>query len=152
MMTLTSFSSRFNARPVMPWPKSSISLSMTSARPSTLATPSPISRMMPTLRLPAATLAPKICASISCTKSAIGHLTAEQLKIRLERRQPGPHAVVIHVAADFDPHAADERRVLGERGGESLAVDARQVGLDGQPFRRRQRHGALDQDHMPIAI
>ena len=32
-MTPTSVSSRFSARPVMPWPKSSISLSMTSAKP-----------------------------------------------------------------------------------------------------------------------
>ena len=51
MITPTSVSSRFSARPVMPWPKSSISFSMTSPRPSTLATPSPISRMTPTVCL-----------------------------------------------------------------------------------------------------
>ena len=57
MMTPTSVSSRFNARPVMPLPKSSISFSMTSARPSTLAAPSPISRMTPTVFFPAAAFA-----------------------------------------------------------------------------------------------
>ena len=98
----------------MPWPKSSISLSMTSASPSTLATPSPISRMMPTLCLAAAALAPAICASISCTRSAIASSPPRTSQPCLERRQAGPHAVVVHIAADPDPHPADERGILGE--------------------------------------
>ena len=93
----------------MPWPKSSISLSIASVRPSILATPSPISRMTPTFCLAAAVLAPAICASISCSRSAIGpHLDAS--KTVLQRRQPGPHAAVIDIAAHLDAHPADQRR------------------------------------------
>ena len=43
------------------------------------------------------------------------HLTSDKSQPRFERRQPGPHAAVVDVAADLDPHAADERRVLRER-------------------------------------
>jgi hypothetical protein len=56
----------------MPLPKSNISLSMVSVRPSILATPSPISRTVPTLVLAVAVFAPAIWASISCSKLLIG--------------------------------------------------------------------------------
>ena len=55
----------------MPLPRSSISLSIASVRPSILATPSPISRMTPTFCLAAAVFAPAICASISCNRLLI---------------------------------------------------------------------------------
>ena len=54
----------------MPLPRSIISLSIASVRPSILATPSPISRMTPTFCLAAAVFAPAICASISCSRFA----------------------------------------------------------------------------------
>ena len=112
----------------MPCPKSSISFSITSPSPSTRATPSPISRMTPTVCLAAAALAPAICASISWTRSAmVSYLTlTEPASIA---RQPGAHAAVEHVAADADPHAADERGILAERRLQPGAVQSRQVWL-----------------------
>ena len=53
----------------------------------------------------------------------------------LERGQPRAHAAVVDVAADLDPHAADERRVLLRTScRQAGAVDPRQVCL--RPSRR----------------
>src|SRR6266568_5057995 len=119
----TSVSSRFNARPTTPLPKSSISLSIASAKPSILATPSPISRTVPTFCLTVVVLTPEIWASISCNKLLI------KSKAFFERRQPGLDAAIIDVAADFQAQTTDERRVLGKRKGQTRAVNARQTGL-----------------------
>src|SRR5262249_1844915 len=139
MMTPTSVSSRLSARPVMPWPRSSISFSITSSSPSTRATPSPISRMMPTLRLIAAVLTPAIWRSRSCKRLAIFSpcrvrkdqayetVSSEEL---FERRQATLDAVVVHVAADLDAHAADECGIVAERGHDSLTESLRNSGLD----------------------
>ena len=69
--------------------KSSISLSMTSPRPSTLATPSPISRMTPMFRLTAVGL----CAGDLCLDVLyqVGHLYSVislHPRSRFEFRQP----------------------------------------------------------------
>ena len=57
--------------PVMPSPKSSISFNIASVRPSIFATPSPISRTMPTFCFAVAVFAPVIWASISCNRLLI---------------------------------------------------------------------------------
>src|SRR5262245_37882236 len=146
MITPTSVSSRFSTKPVTPLPKSIISLSMASVRPSSLATPSPSSRMMPTFCLAAAVFAPAICASISCNRSAIYYLASKTL---LQRRQPGAHAPVIHIAAHLDAHPADQRRALGEDSHESRPVSSRETGFDVCLQIRRQGRGALDSGRAP---
>ncbi len=87
----------------MPWPKSSISLSITSLRPSTLATPSPISRMTPTFcsgrgRFRAGDLRFDFLYQVS---HVVLSLTVRHSQARFERGQPGSHAAVVHVAADL---------------------------------------------------
>src|SRR4030095_12264409 len=61
----TSVSSRLSARPYTPFGNSIISLSITSLRPSTRATPSPVSRTMPTLLLVVDVFSSSIFDSIS---------------------------------------------------------------------------------------
>src|SRR6201989_3000783 len=61
----TSVSSRLSARPYTPLGNSIISLSITSLRPSTRATPSPVSRTTPTLLLVVDVFSPSIFDSIS---------------------------------------------------------------------------------------
>src|SRR2546426_12011619 len=146
MTTPTSVSSRFNTKPVTPLPRSIISLSMASVRPSSLATPSPSSRMMPTFCLAAAVFAPAICASVSCNRSAIGYLASKTL---LQRLQPAAHAAVIHIAAHLDAHPADQRRAVGEGGAESGAIPALETGLYVSLQIRRQGRGALDGGCVP---
>ncbi len=79
-MAPTSVSSRFNASPTTPLPKSSISFSMASVRPSIFATPSPISRTTPTFWRATEVLMPEICASISCSKLLINQSVGFQFK------------------------------------------------------------------------
>ena len=115
----------------MPLPKSSISLSMTSASPSTLATPSPISRMTPTFCLAVAVLAPAICASISCTRSAISSL----LTPRCHRRASSaaslartlPSYTSLPTLMRIPPMSAGFSR---ERRVEPGTVDTGEAGLD----------------------
>src|SRR5262245_22676364 len=128
----------------MPRPKSSISLSITSARPSIRATPSPISRMTPTLCLRLADLAIAICASISCTRSIMGGRCLSS-QARRERVQPGPHTTVVDVATDLDPHAGDEARVALEGGFQPGPVGSLQASLDVLADVWGQWQGALDQ-------
>src|ERR1043166_4842949 len=118
MIAPTSVSSRFNARPVTPCPKSSISFSLARVRPSTLATPSPISRTVPTFCFSVAVLTPAIWDSISCSRVAIDFQINgfnDNSKTLLEGSQTGFHTAVINIAAHLDAHAADERRILRER-------------------------------------
>src|SRR3954453_8831554 len=61
----TSVSSRLSARPYTPFGNSIISLSITSLRPSTRATPSPVSRTIPTLLLVVDVFSSSIFDSIS---------------------------------------------------------------------------------------
>src|ERR1041385_8412005 len=61
----TSVSSRLSARPYTPFGNSIISLSITSLRPSMRATPSPVSRTMPTLLLVVVVFSLPILVSIS---------------------------------------------------------------------------------------
>src|SRR5262245_11263244 len=114
MIVPTSVSSRFKTRPVTPSPKSSISLYIASARPSTLATPSPISRTTPTFCLVTAVFTPAICCSISCNKLLIGLVQTRDSKALLQRRQPGLNAAVVNIAPYADPDATDQSRVLLE--------------------------------------
>src|SRR5262245_30343133 len=148
MTTPTSVSSRLRARPVMPWPRSIISLSMASARPSILATPSPISRITPTVFLAVAALAPAICSSISRSRLLIGP-SAEAL---LQLGQRAPHAAVVDVAGDLHPHPGDEGGVLLERGRHPRPVRAREAGLDAVPERAVERRRALHDGAMPRQV
>src|SRR5262249_23359970 len=128
---------------------------------STRATPSPISRMMPTLRLIAAVLTPAIWRSRSCKRLAIFSpcrvrkdqayetVSSEEL---FERRQATLDAVVVHVAADLDAHAADECGIVAERGHDSLTESLRNSGLDSGLRVGRERGGALDLGAVLLAI
>src|ERR1017187_6477981 len=90
MIAPTSVSSRLSARPVTPLPKSSISLSIASVRPSILATPSEHSRTTPTFCLLTDVLTPAICASISCNKLLIlFYYLQPKLKFFSTRRRGG---------------------------------------------------------------
>src|SRR5262249_24490892 len=133
MITPTSVSSRLRARPVMPWPRSIISLSMASARPSTRATPSPISRITPTLCFAVAAVTPAISASISRSRlliGTLGHSSDPSAEALLQHGQRRAHAAVVDVAADLDAHPRDERGVLLEGSGVSRTVGTREAGLD----------------------
>src|SRR6185503_10747397 len=141
MITPTSVSSRLSARPVTPWPRSIISFSIASARPSTRATPSPISRITPTLCLAAFAFAPVISASISCSKLLI-RTSAEAFLQRGERR---PNASVVDVAADLDAHPPDQRGVLREAHAHARPVGAAESRLDLGPELGRKGRGALDE-------
>ena len=154
----------------MPLPKSSISLSIASVRPSILATPSPISRTTPTFCLAGVVLTPAICASISCSRSAhmvspqtsiVGHRIrsgsrlnhARDLKSFPPRRQAALHAAVINIAAHLDAHAADQRRILGENACSSPGrTHCFRLGLDVGLQIRRQRRGAFDFGGVPAQI
>src|SRR5690348_15112095 len=132
MIAPTSVSSRFNARPVTPCPKSSISLSLARVRPSTLATPSPISRTVPTFCFSVAVLTPAIWDSISCSRVAINvqvNRFNDELKTLLEGSQPGLDAAIIDVATHLHAHASDERRILCERHVQSSPVGTLEAGL-----------------------
>src|SRR5437879_3879572 len=147
-MTPTSVSSRFNASPVIPWPRSSISLSMTSLRPSTRATPSPISRITPTFCLSVTAFAPAIRASISCTRVLIASPRPARRPLdseaRPERCQSTPDGAVIDVAADLHAQPPDQRRVDDEGGRDRVTVLAGQPFLDRGSHRGIERHRALE--------
>src|ERR1017187_2266784 len=140
MIAPTSVSSRFNARPVTPLPKSSISLSIASVRPSILATPSPISRTTPTFCFAVAAFAPVIWASISCSRLLINFSLGRAAccqpknwdgdtpslpcsKTLRQRVQTRLNAAVINVAADLDAQAADQRRIPVERNVHTVAIN-----------------------------
>ena len=129
----------------MPWPKSSISLSIASARPSTLATPSPISRMTPTVCLAAAALAPAICASISWTRSAMVVPHSSGAHRAVPRARPAGRARCRRRRrCRPDAHAADQRRDSRANDVSSAgAVAARQVRLDARRAGRRSAASAL---------
>src|ERR1700756_4353339 len=171
MITPTSVSSRSSASPVMPLPKSSTSLSISSARPSTLATPSPISRITPTFCLAAVALTPAICASISLSKSAIcPSLLIVHCKSPFERApqttrsiradskpflqcgQLRLHAAVEHIAADLNPHPANQRWVSSELDVDSGAVGIFQASPDVRPQISRQRRRGLDFGSVRFAV
>src|SRR5271170_5887312 len=135
MIAPTSVSSRLSARPVTPLPKSSISLSIVSVRPSIFATPSPISRTTPTFCFAVAAFAPLICASISCNRLLIFFIchrvtgnTGEIIPVPLRLKtlfqffQTHFYAAVVKVAADLNPQTADERRILAERNAHARAI------------------------------
>src|SRR5438045_6049260 len=160
MIAPTSVSSRLRARPVTPLPKSSISLSMASVRPSIFATPSPISRTVPTFSLATEVFTPAIWASISCSRllindqasgdgsEAIGRAPiaarpSPDSKFVRQLRQSGAHAAVVNVAAHLHAQTADQVRIAGEGHGQARAVSAREVGLHGGSQRFRRLDGAL---------
>src|SRR5215470_11416578 len=151
MIAPTSVCSRFNARPVTPLPKSNISLSFARVRPSILATPSPISRSVPTFCLAVSVLTPAICASISWIKVAIKcHIWfRHHSKALLERSQTGLDAAIIDIAANTDAHSTEQRRVFAERSGHARAIDFGQSGFYVGLQIRRQCFGALDSGGPP---
>src|SRR5262249_43820271 len=144
--TPTSFWSRFSARPVIPWPRSIISFSIASVRPSIRATPSPISRMTPTFCLAVVAFTPAISASISIKRSAIyfPHLRTAKIQSVFHSGQPGPHTIVINITAGFDPHAADQRGALRERDPDPGTVDALETSLNSVLQLRRQGRSAFN--------
>src|SRR6187549_1908295 len=156
MITPTSVSSRLNARPVTPCPRSSISFTMTSASPSTRATPSPTSRMTPMLCLVIPVLAPAICASISVSKLDMDHLSDATLAIGLQgglnRGKASTDAAVVDVAADSHAHAADQIAVLGELRIDAASKPPRHVGHELGAQIRREGDGAFDMRRVAVTI
>src|SRR5581483_299010 len=158
MMAPTSVSSRLSANPVMPFPKSSISLSIASVRPSILATPSPISRTIPTFCLEAPVLTPAICASISCNNVLMFlscWLRIDQissLKTLFQCGQARLDAPVVNVTAHLDTHAPDQRRILHKGDVQACPVDTAQRGLNRSLQVRAERHCALDSGAALIQI
>src|SRR5438105_1007178 len=164
MMAPTSVSSRFSASPVTPLPKSSISLSMASVRPSILATPSPISRTAPTFCLATEVFTPAIRDSISCSKLLIKFVGPRAMGLGSETlrqfRQPRADAAVINVAADLHAQAPDQLRGLREGEIQTGTVAARQIGLHAGPQVFRELNGAFDfrsaarqvQLHQPVEM
>src|SRR5437762_5991336 len=159
MMAPTSVSSRFSARPVMPLPKSSISLSIASVRPSIFATPSPISRTSPTFCLATDVLSPEIWASISCNRLLInssfvvrgqlllsrpGNETTGGSKFFRQFGQAGADAAVVDVASHLHAQAADQFRILREGYRQSRTVAARQIRLDAHAQIVRDLNRAFD--------
>src|SRR5688572_33344150 len=116
MIAPTSVSSRFSARPVTPLPKSSISLSIASVRPSILATPSETSRTVPTFCFETDVFTPAICASISWRIELIvlselrNHFRV--LKSFGQGGQSRLHTAVKNITAHLDAQSADQGRVL----------------------------------------
>src|ERR1043166_4498657 len=155
MIAPTSVSSRFNARPVTPCPKSSISFSLARVRPSTLATPAPISRTVPTFCFSVAVLTAAIWDSISCSKLAINFQVNgfnDNSKALLEGSQASFHTAVIDVAAHLDAHASDERRILRERDFQPGSIGAFQSGLHLGLQVCGQGDGALDFCRAPVEL
>ena len=117
----------------------------TSPSPSTLATPSPISRMMPTVCLAAGALGAGDLRFDFLDQ--VGHDVSTSLLTSPASiaASLAAHAAVIDVAAHADPHAADERRVLLEGrlqpGRRTCAPGWRSMSSRRSP---RQRRGALD--------
>src|SRR4030095_4691858 len=118
----------------MPWPRSSISLSIASFRPSTFAMPSPISRIPPTFWRTPAALAPAICSSISFSRSAIllhpdsiqssRSVRVGDTKALLECPQVVQYAAVIHITSNPDTHPTDQVWIMREHRGNSRSVKA----------------------------
>src|SRR6266576_2510865 len=147
MMAPTSVSSRLSARPVTPLPKSSISLSIASVRPSILATPSPISRTLPTFCLATDVFTPAIWASISCNRVLI-----RVSKSVRQLSQPRADAAVVNVAAHLHAQTADQTLVLGKRNSQPWTVLAREVRLYSGNQVFRELHRAFDSRRAPSDI
>src|SRR5437899_1664672 len=138
-MAPTSVSSRFKARPVMPFPKSSISLSIAPVRPSIFATPSPISRTVPTFCRAVAVLTPEIWASISCNKVLISFVSRNHGQLQLGRNhlhcfkrlfqsaQPSLHAPIKNIATNLDAQSANQGGILRKGNIQSLAIGLNEV-------------------------
>src|SRR5438552_4071056 len=135
-MAPTSVSSRLSARPVTPLPKSSISLSIASVRPSILATPSPISRTLPTFCLATEVFTPAIWVSISRNRVLI-----KVSKSVRQLSQSRADAAVVNVAAHLHAQTADQILILGEKNRQSRTVPAHEVRLYSgtQAFRELNR-------------
>src|SRR6185503_16597916 len=135
MIAPTSVSSRLRARPVTPLPKSSISLSIASARPSILATPSEHSRTVPTFCFVTDVLTPAIWASISWRRLLISNYRFvrrfKKSHLLGQLVQPRPHAAVKHIAAHLHADSANQLRVDGELHVQSGAVPVRNLFADG---------------------
>src|SRR3569833_1914750 len=180
MMAPTSVSSRLSARPTTPLPKSSISFSIASVRPSILATPSEISRTTPTFCLAAVVLTPAICASISSnilitifirSGSSVEsrtkyHFTGAlpsrryQLKTFHQTFQPRLHAAIVNITANLDPQTTQQRRVLRERKIQPQPIKFSELVFDLSLNFWRHRRGAFDfrratfhfQFHQPLEV
>src|SRR5262245_40511120 len=139
----------------MPWPRSIISLSIASVRPSIRATPSAISRMTPTFCLTVVALAPAISTSISVKRSAICYSPSNNCldsKASFESGQSGPDAGVINVTAHFDAHASNQRRVLRERDAQLRAVHSHKIRSHVRLQISGQGRGAFDFRYAPGTI
>src|SRR5277367_1700467 len=142
MIAPTSVSSRFKARPMTPLPKSSISLSMASERPSILATPSPISRTVPTFWRVTPVFKPEIWASISCNNVLINLV---EFSGALQQGREAPlHRAIINIAAHLHADAANQGGILRENKSQPRAVLPGQVVLNLPLLLWRQGGGALN--------
>ncbi len=110
-----------------PSPKSSISFSMASERPSILATPSPISRTVPTFCLVTPVFSPEIWASMSCNNVLM--CLNYSLQTFLQRLQASLDGAVVNVASHLDPHPAQQGRILRERKTQTRPVVSGQIRL-----------------------
>src|ERR1035437_11109980 len=131
MMAPTSVSSRFRTRPVTPPPKSSISLYIASLRPSTLATPSPISRTTPTFCFITEVFTPAIWLSISCNIELIAAygIAKRGLESGFQLGQPRLDAAVEHIAANLHAQAANELGILEEHADKDATAEAAGAGV-----------------------
>src|SRR5215471_14604747 len=154
MIEPTSASSRFNAGPVTPFPKSSISLSFARVSPSILATPSPISRTVPTFCFVVVVLTAAISVSICSSNVAIDFspLVDGHSKSLLKRGEPRPYAAVIDIAAYLDTHSTDQGRILREGSLQPRAVHARQTSFNGSLQLGRQSFSTFHFGHMSRGI
>src|ERR1700744_4742100 len=142
-MAPTSVSSRLSARPMTPLPKSSISFNIAPVRPSIFATPSPISRTMPTFWRPTAVFTPEIWASISCNILLINRSVGVQLKGFTQSFEARAHTSIVHITAHLDAQATQQRGVFGKTQIQASAVFAGQVIAQGGLLFGGQRGGTL---------
>src|SRR5688572_299407 len=152
MITPTSVSSRLSARPVTPCPRSSISLTMTSARPSTRATPSPISRMTPTVCRVTPLLAAAISASMSASRLDMNAYLIPRSQPRLDRVETPAHGVVVDMAADPHAQSANQAGVLAECGVHAAPEPSFDIGLEARPQFGRYRNGAFHVGRVTVEV
>src|ERR1019366_8650774 len=153
-MAPTSVSSRFSTSPVTPSPKSSISLYIASLRPSTLATPSPISRTMPTFCFITEVFTPAIWLSISCSIELIAayQIAKRGLESGFQLGQPRLDAPVKYIAANFHAQAANELGILDELEDQVVSVAPREIRLDRRLLCVGQQHGALNPRRAAVEV
>src|SRR6516225_3464748 len=108
MIAPTSVSSRFSARPNTPPGNSIISFSITSLRPSIFATPSPISRTVPTFDFVVVVFRLEICDSISCRSELINGRRARGSNRGGEAVQAVVDTSIPDIAAELDAQAANQ--------------------------------------------